>query len=94
MLNTLYLIGIGVSRTILVKLVHFLHCFYACLLSIYGRCVVCRSALSFPTARSIFKLPAVYVLKNLCPCLWGIAYYAVSISVVVIILAVLMIDVV
>ena len=39
-----------------------------CLLSFYGSCVSIRSTLSFPTARSIFKLPAVCILKNLPVC--------------------------
>ena len=42
-----------------------------CLLSFYGRSIIVRSTLSFPTARSIFKLPAVCILKNLPMCLWG-----------------------
>ena len=42
-----------------------------CLLSFYGSCVSIRSTLSFPTARSIFKLPAVCILKNLPVCLRG-----------------------
>ena len=35
-----------------------------CLLSLYGSAVVIRITLSFPTARSIFKLPAVCIHKN------------------------------
>ena len=37
---------------------------YACLFSLYGICSIIRSTLSFPTARSIFTLPAVMILKN------------------------------
>jgi len=36
----------------------------SCLLSIYGSSLIVRSTLSFPTARSIFTLPAVIILKN------------------------------
>ena len=63
-LHTVHLISVGVHRTIFVKLVHLLHSFYACLFSLYGICSIIRSTLSFPTARSIFTLPAVMILKN------------------------------
>ena len=64
MFYTVHLISVGVHRTIFVKLVHLLHSFYACLFSLYGICSIIRSTLSFPTARSIFTLPAVMILKN------------------------------
>ena len=54
-----------------------------CLLSLYGSCLI-RSTLSFPTARSIFKLPAVFVLKNLPEWLRGNAYFIVSPSFIII----------
>ena len=63
MFYTVHLIGVGVCRTIFVKLVHLLHSSYACLLSFCGSAVVIRITLSFPTARSIFALPAVYIYK-------------------------------
>ena len=63
-LHTVHLISVGVHRTIFVKLVHLLHSFYACLFSLYGICSIIRSTLSFPTARSIFALPAVCIHKN------------------------------
>ena len=55
-----------------------------CLLSLYGSAVVIRITLSFPTARSIFKLPAVFVLKNLPEWLRGNAYFIVSPSFIII----------
>ena len=64
MFYTVHLISVGVCRTVFVKLVHLLHCSLACLLSFCGSAVVCRITLSFPTARSIFALPAVCIHKN------------------------------
>ena len=56
--NPLDLVGVRLCRTVFVKFVHLLHCSLACLLSFCGSAVVCRITLSFPTARSIFALPA------------------------------------
>ena len=64
MFYTVHLISVGVCRTVFVKLVHLLHCSLACLISVCGSAVVCRITLSFPTARSIFALPAVCIHKN------------------------------
>ena len=62
--NPLNLVGVRLCRTVFVKLVHLLHRSLACLLSVCGSAVVCRITLSFPTARSIFALPAVCIHKN------------------------------
>ena len=48
-------------RTILILLIQLKN--FSCLLFLYGSCLIFRSALSFPTARSIFTLPAVYIYK-------------------------------
>ena len=49
-----------------------------CLFSLYGSIGILRSTLSFPTARSIFKLPAVCILKNLPVSLRGICLVTVK----------------
>ena len=56
------------NGTVLVLLVHLLHCSLACLLSFCGSAVVCRITLSFPTARSIFYIFLLSLSYKIVPC--------------------------